>query len=132
MRTTTAALLSPFALLPLLNGCGAHRNAIAEDAMAANKPTASATTESASAAATPAAPTAPPRELVVTDLKLGDGPAIASGATAVVHYTGWLYDAGAPEHKGAKFDSSRDRKEPFRFRLGAGEVIKGWDQGVTG
>jgi len=50
----------------------------------------------------------------------------------MVHYTGWLYDSAAPENKGAKFDSSRDRGVPFGFFLGAGKVIKGWDQGVVG
>jgi FKBP-type peptidyl-prolyl cis-trans isomerase FkpA len=49
-----------------------------------------------------------------------------------VHYTGWLYDPEAPETKGAKFDSSLDRGQPFQFWLGAGKVIAGWDQGVTG
>ena len=49
-----------------------------------------------------------------------------------VHYTGWLFDEAAPDHKGRKFDSSRDRNEPFDFRLGAGEVIRGWDEGVAG
>jgi FKBP-type peptidyl-prolyl cis-trans isomerase len=49
-----------------------------------------------------------------------------------VHYTGWLYDEARPDHKGSKFDSSRDRNEPFAFRLGAGQVIAGWDQGVAG
>ena len=49
-----------------------------------------------------------------------------------VHYTGWLYDAAAADRKGRKFDSSKDRNEPFQFRLGAGEVITGWDQGVAG
>lgn len=49
-----------------------------------------------------------------------------------MHYTGWLYEAGAPEHKGRKFDSSRDHGQPFTFHIGAGEVIPGWDQGVAG
>jgi FKBP-type peptidyl-prolyl cis-trans isomerase FkpA len=66
------------------------------------------------------------------DVKLGTGAAAAAGRTVVVHYTGWLYDAAAVETKGRKFDSSRDRGEPFRFALGAGEVIAGWDQGVAG
>ena len=68
----------------------------------------------------------------MTDIKKGAGPAIEAGQTAVVHYTGWLYSESAPENKGQKFDSSRDRNEPFTFRLGAGEVIPGWDQGVAG
>ncbi len=55
-----------------------------------------------------------------------------AGDTVAVHYTGWLYDPEAPEGKGQKFDSSVDRGEPFVFPLGAGQVIKGWDQGVEG
>ena len=54
------------------------------------------------------------------------------GSLVTVHYTGWLYDPGAVETKGAKFDSSRDAGQPFQFPLGAGKVIRGWDQGVTG
>jgi FKBP-type peptidyl-prolyl cis-trans isomerase FkpA len=49
-----------------------------------------------------------------------------------MHYTGWLWNAAAPDNKGEKFDSSRDRNEPFPFRLGGGEVIQGWDEGVVG
>jgi len=70
--------------------------------------------------------------LEVTDLTRGTGAAVASGQYAVVQYTGWLYDASAPDHKGKEFDSSLKSGTPFRFRVGAGEVIKGWDQGVTG
>jgi FKBP-type peptidyl-prolyl cis-trans isomerase len=66
------------------------------------------------------------------DLAPGTGPEIKSGQTALVHYTGWLYDAGTPENKGSKFDSSVDRNEPFEFPVGGGMVIKGWDQGVVG
>ena len=77
-------------------------------------------------------PADPPAELVVTQLAAGDGPAIAPGSTAVVHYTGWLFDPAAEDRKGAKFDSSVDRGQPFRFPLGAGRVIAGWDQGVAG
>jgi len=54
------------------------------------------------------------------------------GNVAKVHYTGWLYDETANDHKGKKFDSSVDRGKPFEFHLGAGEVIKGWDEGVNG
>jgi FKBP-type peptidyl-prolyl cis-trans isomerase len=73
-----------------------------------------------------------PTDLVITDLKKGTGPAIAAGQTAVVHYTGWLYSADAKDHKGTKFDSSRDRNDPFSFNVGGGEVIGGWDRGVVG
>lgn len=71
-------------------------------------------------------------ELIKTDVKLGTGDLAAPGKNVSVHYTGWLYDATAPDHHGRKFDSSRDRHEPFEFPLGAGRVIKGWDQGVEG
>ncbi len=71
-------------------------------------------------------------ELVKTDTKLGAGAEAVAGHNVNVHYTGWLYDAAAPGHKGMKFDSSRDRGTPFQFPLGAGRVIKGWDQGVAG
>jgi len=66
-----------------------------------------------------------------TDLTPGTGAEIKSGQTALVHYTGWLYDAAAPENKGKQFDSSVGG-EPFEFPLGAGAVIKGWDDGVAG
>jgi FKBP-type peptidyl-prolyl cis-trans isomerase len=73
-----------------------------------------------------------PTTLEMTDVKTGKGPAITAGQTAVVHYTGWLYSESTPDHKGKKFDSSRDRNDPFSFQVGAGEVIGGWDQGVAG
>ena len=59
-------------------------------------------------------------------------PKPSQAKTVVVHYTGWLYDESATDHKGKKFDSSRDRGDPFDFPLGGGRVIKGWDQGVAG
>ena len=71
-------------------------------------------------------------ELIKIDNKLGEGTVATAGHEVSVHYTGWLYDEAAPEHKGNKFDSSRDRGEPFEFPLGEGHVIKGWDQGVDG
>src|SRR4051812_28544499 len=70
--------------------------------------------------------------LQVTDLKVGTGADATNGKTVTVHYTGWLYNESAPDKHGSKFDSSRDRNQPFSFPLGAGQVIKGWDQGVAG
>jgi FKBP-type peptidyl-prolyl cis-trans isomerase FkpA len=71
-------------------------------------------------------------QMIKTDDVAGSGNEAASGRRVTVHYTGWLYDEGKGDHKGRKFDSSRDRGEPFTFRLGAGEVIRGWDEGVAG
>ncbi len=70
--------------------------------------------------------------LIKTDTKPGDGMEARAGQTVIVHYTGWLYDESAPGNKGAKFDSSLDRNDPFSFPLGAGHVIQGWDEGVAG
>jgi FKBP-type peptidyl-prolyl cis-trans isomerase FkpA len=66
-----------------------------------------------------------PSGLQYDELQEGSGAAAKSGDSVEVHYTGWLTN-------GTKFDSSHDRKRPFSFRLGAGEVIKGWDEGVAG
>jgi len=71
-------------------------------------------------------------ELIKIDVKPGAGELAIPGKSVTVHYTGWLYDAAAPDHHGKKFDSSRDRNEPFIFPLGSGRVIAGWDQGVAG
>ena len=68
----------------------------------------------------------------MTDIKVGTGDLAEAGNNVTVHYTGWLHDAAAPENKGRKFDSSRDRGDPVRFKLGEGQVIAGWDQGVAG
>jgi FKBP-type peptidyl-prolyl cis-trans isomerase FkpA len=95
--------------------------AAASDRVATKEPSMTSTT-----------PAQPVTELQKTDVKTGTGPAIAKGQTAVVHYTGWLYAPGAPDNKGEKFDSSRDRNDPFSFGVGGGEVIGGWDQGVVG
>jgi FKBP-type peptidyl-prolyl cis-trans isomerase FkpA len=81
--------------------------------------------------AVPAASISPVSSLEITDTKAGEGPAITAGQMAVVEYTGWLYETAAPDHKGKQFDSSVGRA-PFRFKLGAGDVIPGWDQGVVG
>lgn len=71
-------------------------------------------------------------ELIKNDVTPGEGAEAVAGHTVTVHYTGWLYDEAAADHKGGKFDSSRDRGIPFEFPLGAGHVIKGWDMGVQG
>ena len=63
--------------------------------------------------------------LVYEELTVGTGAEAARGNQVTVHYTGWLTD-------GTKFDSSKDRSDPFEFHLGAGQVIAGWDEGVTG
>jgi FKBP-type peptidyl-prolyl cis-trans isomerase FkpA len=72
------------------------------------------------------------KDMKMTDHKIGTGAEAVAGRTVAVHYTGWLFDAAAADNKGKKFDSSRDRGDPFRFPLGAGRVIAGWDQGVAG
>jgi len=59
------------------------------------------------------------------DTTVGDGTVASTGQTVSVHYTGWL-------ENGTKFDSSKDRNDPFEFKLGAGQVIRGWDEGVAG
>lgn len=66
------------------------------------------------------------------EIKPGTGEAITAGKVAVVQYTGWLYEAAAKDNKGKQFDSSRTQGRPFRFPVGTGQVIKGWDQGVVG
>lgn len=69
-----------------------------------------------------------PSGLQYEDTKVGTGASPKTGQTAVVHYTGWLWESGA---KGKKFDSSVDRGAPFSFPVGQGRVIKGWDEGVA-
>jgi len=74
-------------------------------------------------------PTTTPSGLVYEDTTVGAGAEARSGHDVSVHYTGWLLFGG---ERGRKFDSSKDRGEPFGFSLGAGQVIKGWDEGVQG
>ena len=69
--------------------------------------------------------TTTPSGLIIDDLVVGTGAVAAAGQKVTVHYTGWLTD-------GTKFDSSKDRNDPFDFPLGAGRVIRGWDEGVAG
>jgi peptidylprolyl isomerase len=68
-------------------------------------------------------------ELKTTDIVAGTGAQAVKGSTVTVHYTGWLYRNG---FRGKKFDSSLDAGQPFPFKLGAGEVIEGWDRGIEG
>lgn len=70
-----------------------------------------------------------PSGLQYEDVVAGDGTTATAGQDVRVHYTGWLYQDGAA---GRKFDSSKDRGQPFEFSLGAGMVIRGWDEGVAG
>ncbi|MBA3625774.1 MAG: FKBP-type peptidyl-prolyl cis-trans isomerase [Methylibium sp.] len=70
-----------------------------------------------------------PSGLQYEDTTVGSGATAAAGQKVSVHYTGWLYDDGKA---GAKFDSSKDRGQAFEFELGAGMVIRGWDEGVAG
>lgn len=109
-KTITLLTLAVF-----LNACGGNANTEAK---------------SVEVAATKVASANP--EFTKIDSVVGSGATAQAGQTVSVHYTGWLYDANAPENKGEKFDSSVDRGQPFQFPLGAGRVIKGWDQGVAG
>src|SRR6478752_7699613 len=95
--------------------------------LACNQPQAQPPAQSGSAqsSASTAKEVTLPDGLKYTDDQVGTGTEATAGKTVVVHYTGWLLD-------GTKFDSSRDRNQPFSFPLGAGRVIKGWDEGVAG
>lgn len=73
-----------------------------------------------------------PTSLIKNDVKVGEGAEAKSGHLVSVHYTGWLYDPKAADFHGKEFDSSRKRNKAFKFPLGAGRVIKGWDKGVEG
>lgn len=73
-----------------------------------------------------------PSGLQFEDTTIGTGALATAGTEVTVHYTGWLHDASAPLGRGRQFDSSKTRGEPFSFDLGAGMVIRGWDEGVQG
>jgi FKBP-type peptidyl-prolyl cis-trans isomerase FkpA len=82
------------------------------------------------------APTSSPdsgiTSLQTTDVTVGTGTQATSGRVVTVHYTLWLYSATASDHRGSRIQSSHDTGQPFSFTLGAGQVIRGWDQGVPG
>jgi FKBP-type peptidyl-prolyl cis-trans isomerase FkpA len=113
----------------VMAACSRGEKPSSEAAAAPPSEVAAAETTAAPAASTPTG--SETMDLQKTDLAAGAGAEIRSGQTALVHYTGWLYDAAAPENKGKQFDSSVGG-EPFEFPLGAGRVIAGWDQGVVG
>ena len=73
-----------------------------------------------------------PRTLVIRDTKPGTGKVVEARSAVLVGYTGWIYDPKAPDCKGVMFDTSTGRPTPFGFMVGAGRVIKGWDQGLLG
>ncbi len=73
-----------------------------------------------------------PQGLQIDDTTVGSGATAQAGQDVTVHYTGWLYDPSAPQNRGRQFDSSKSRGDPFEFSLGAGMVIRGWDEGVAG
>jgi FKBP-type peptidyl-prolyl cis-trans isomerase FkpA len=73
-----------------------------------------------------------PSGLQYEDTVTGSGDTARAGQRVTVHYTGWLHDPSAENGRGRKFDSSKDRNDPFVFPLGAGHVIGGWDEGVQG
>jgi len=104
-------LISLLALLSMASACGGSDKPAA--------PTASGPTK------VNGAPTTTPSGLQYWDIVVGSGATAAPGNVVKVHYTGWLTT-------GEKFDSSRDRGQPFTFPLGGGQVIKGWDEGVAG
>ena len=121
----------------VLSFASSSRRALAPIAIAAMVPLALGYMTTAVSAPTSAAEgqsklNATPENLQKIDVKQGQGAEATPGHTVVVHYTGWLYDPSKPDSHGAKFDSSRDRSAPFTFPLGAGRVIKGWDEGVAG
>jgi peptidylprolyl isomerase len=110
MRQTSVLFLTLLAILEVVCGCGGNK---------------SATPSTSSPAKVNGPATTTPSGLQYWDNVVGSGATAAPGNTVKVHYTGFLTT-------GEKFDSSRDRGEPFSFSLGAGEVIKGWDEGVAG
>lgn len=120
MKNFHLAVIVPL-LLGFLAGCGGEP---------AETPATDTAADTGSATVGVSRDIAPGLNMVVTEA--GSGETVAAGDIAVVHYTGWLHDPEAPDQRGDKFDSSKDRGQHFRFPLGAGRVIRGWDMGVEG
>jgi FKBP-type peptidyl-prolyl cis-trans isomerase FkpA len=91
-----------------------------------------ATTQESRAPTTKTVCDPPPAELVVKDIKAGTGQTVRVRSAVAVGYTGWLYDGCKSDLKGVMFDTSAGRDVPFGFMVGAGRVIKGWDEGLIG
>ena len=125
MIKSTAQLGFITLILLALSGCKAETTN--SNASGANSATSTASTTKEKSAMT-----ATITELQKIDTQVGTGREAEPGFNVSVHYTGWLYDEAAEGKKGQKFDSSVDRKEPFKFDLGAGQVIQGWDEGFAG
>jgi FKBP-type peptidyl-prolyl cis-trans isomerase FkpA len=114
MKQKFFLVLVLFTVLGVASGCGSS-----------DKPTTSSTPSTSSPIKVSGQPTTTPSGLQYWDIVVGTGATATPGSTVKVHYTGFLTT-------GQKFDSSRDRGEPFSFPLGQGQVIKGWDEGVAG
>lgn len=123
-NSTLRAVLAIGTVLSLTAASGCTK----KDAPSGETTTTTTTTSTTAAPATPqgnGTVTAPVTELKIEEMKTGTGAEAKAGQQVSVHYTGWLTD-------GKKFDSSLDRGQPFKFMLGAGQVIPGWDKGVAG
>ena len=114
-----STLASALTISVLLVGCGGNSGNATHSESSSKQETTAMTNETSPA-------------FTKTDAKVGEGAEAQAGQQVSVHYTGWLYDPSAADNHGAKFDSSVDRGTPFDFPLGAGHVIKGWDEGVAG
>ena len=119
--------LAALAFVALAFGCAAPEAEKSAQQEPAAKPA-----QPVAAAAKSDACTPPPKDLVVKDIEEGTGQAVRFRSAVLVGYTGWVYDGCKPDLKGKEFDSSRDRPMPFGLTVGAGRVIKGWDEGVAG
>ncbi|HET7401126.1 MAG TPA: FKBP-type peptidyl-prolyl cis-trans isomerase [Usitatibacter sp.] len=133
-NSLTLALVAAFAFGCAGTGQGGDA---AAGSSAAGKTAAATSTTTTAAAESKATPKAgdcqpPPKDLVVKDLQEGTGKVVQFRSAVLVGYTGWTYDGCKPDFKGAEFDSSKNRPTPFGLVVGAGRVIKGWDEGLIG